>query len=165
MTMRIRDVAAADFPALLALNEESVHFLSPLDAPRLASLHSHAAYHRLIEIDGQVAGFLLAFRERAPYDSPNFLWFAARHSSFLYIDRVVVSSAQQGLGIGRRLYEDLFAFARETAAPCITCEFDVEPPNPQSQRFHERFGFREVGSQRVGPSQKRVSLQRVELSA
>lgn len=163
MPVRIRDAEPADFPALLALNEESVHFLSPLDAPRLARLHGHAAYHRVADVDDEVGGFLLAFREQAPYDSPNYLWFAARYSAFLYVDRVVVSSAQQGLGIGRRLYEDLFAFARETGAPCITCEFDVEPPNPQSQRFHERFGFREVGSQRVGPSQKRVSLQRVEL--
>jgi uncharacterized protein len=161
--MQIRDAAPADFPALLSLNEESVHFLSPLDAPRLALLHSHAAYHRVVDLDGMVAGFLLAFREQAPYDSPNFLWFAARYRSFLYIDRVVVSSARQGLGIGRRLYDDLFAFARATGAPCITCEFDVDPPNPQSQRFHERFGFSEVGSQQVGPSQKRVSLQRVGL--
>ena len=60
--------------------------------------------------------------------------------------------------MGRRLYEDLFAFARATGVPCVTCEFDIEPMNEASRRFHARFGFAEVGTQSLSGG-KRVSLQ------
>ena len=48
----IRDAAPRDFPAILALNAESVHFLSPLDEARLRRLHTQAARHRVVEVDG-----------------------------------------------------------------------------------------------------------------
>lgn len=155
----IRDASPADFPALLALNAESVHFLSPMDRLRLQQLFAQAAYCRVIEQDGGVTAFLLAFREAADYDSPNYRWFAARYPQFLYIDRVVVAANQQGKGLGALLYADLFAFARSQAVTRITCEFDIDPPNETSRRFHARFGFHEVGSQWLGNGNKQVSLQ------
>jgi len=161
----LRDASPADFPAILALNEESVRFLSPLDAPRLASLHGQAAYRRVVELEGRVAAFLLAFREGAAYDSPNYRWFADRYARFLYVDRVVVAGAFQGRGLGAVLYDDLFAFARASACGRVTCEFDVDPPNEASRRFHARYGFEPVGAQAVAGGRKTVSLQAVELSA
>jgi predicted GNAT superfamily acetyltransferase len=155
----IRAAVAADFDAILALNAESVHFLSPLDAPRLHSLHAMAAYHRVAEIGGVVAAFLLAFREGKAYDSPNYRWFAEHHDAFLYIDRVVVAGAHQGHGLGARLYEDLFAYARTAQIARIACEFDLDPPNPASAKFHARHGFFEVGRQWLGGGKKQVSLQ------
>lgn len=155
----IRDALDSDFPALLALNEESVAVLSPLDRPALASLHAAAARHRVAEIGGEVAAFLLVLREGADYASPNYRWFAANYDRFLYVDRVVVSGAHQGRGLGRRLYDDLFDWARREGFERIACEFDVEPPNEASRRFHVGYGFREVGSQRVAGGKKRVSLQ------
>jgi predicted GNAT superfamily acetyltransferase len=159
----IRTAAAADFERILALNAESVRFLSPLDAARLHGLHAQAAYHRVAEIDGRVVAFLLALREGADYDSPNYRWFAQRYAQFLYIDRVVVDAAAQGHGLGTLLYEDLFAFARAQAVAMLTCEFDLEPPNPASARFHECFGFRAVGTQWLGGGRKQVSLQACNL--
>ena len=156
---RIRPAIAADFPAILALNAAWVHFLSPLDAARLRLLHAQAAYHRVAEIDGRVGAFLLAFREGAAYDSPNYLWFAQRYSEFLYIDRIVVDPEQQGRGLGARLYDDLFAYAQIAGVATVTCEFDLDPPNPGSQKFHARFGFREVGTQWLAGGKKQVSLQ------
>lgn len=153
----IRDARTADFPAILALNAESEHFLSPMSAARLAHLHAEAAYHRVVEVDAQVAAFLLAFREGADYDSPNHRWFKERYASFLYIDRVVVAAAHRGKRFGAALYEDVFALAVEHGVATVTCEFDVDPPNEISQRFHARFGFREVGTHWYG--KKRVSLQ------
>ena len=149
----------ADFAAILALNAESVRFLSPLDLPRLQRLHAQAAYHRVVEIGGAVAAFLLALREGADYDSPNYRWFAQRHARFLYIDRVVVAAACQGQGLGARLYDDIVAFVAATGAGLLTCEFDLEPPNPASAKFHARYGFREVGTQWLAGGAKQVSLQ------
>jgi predicted GNAT superfamily acetyltransferase len=156
---RIRDAAPDDFPAILALNAESVHFLSPLDAARLERLHAQAAYHRVVECDGSVAAFLLAFREGADYDSPNYRWFVGHFGGFLYIDRVVVATAIQGQGLGAKLYDDIIAFAVASGVAQLTCEFDLDPPNPASARFHARYGFREVGRQWIGGWKKQVSLQ------
>jgi predicted GNAT superfamily acetyltransferase len=157
--MTIRDAAANDFPAILELNAASVHFLSPLDAARLRHLHAQAAYHRVVELQGRVVAFLLAFREGAHYDSPNYLWFAQQYSAFLYIDRVVVDDAARGLGLGIQLYDDILAFAAHAGIARLTCEFDLDPPNPVSAKFHQRYAFREVGRQRVGAGMKQVSLQ------
>jgi uncharacterized protein len=161
----IRDAAADDFPAILALNAESVRFLSPLDAARLRDLHARAAYHRVAEVDGGIAAFLLAFREGADYESPNYRWFVQRYARFLYIDRIVVSAAHQGRGLGALLYADIIAFARANAVSPLTCEFDLDPPNPVSAQFHARFGFAEIGRQWLGGAAKQVSLQAREVAA
>lgn len=159
----IRDAAISDFPALLALNAESERFLSPLSLPRLEHLHRQAAYHRVVERGSAVVAFLLVFREGADYDSLNYLWFSSRYGAFLYIDRVVVSLAEQGKRLGAALYDDLFAFARNHGIAVVTCEFDIHPPNEASRRFHAHYGFREVGTQWVAGGKKQVSLQEASL--
>ncbi len=161
--MLIRDASADDFAQILQLNEESVQFLSPLTLARLNVLHSEAAYHRVMVDDGRVAGILLAFREGASYDSSNYVWFTRHYDQFLYIDRIIVSKQYQGQGVGNRLYEDIFAFARSHGVERMTCEFDVDPPNDASRRFHERYGFPEVGTRSYGDVVKQVSLQMVAI--
>lgn len=153
----IRDIHPGDFDAILALNAESERFLSPLDRARLKLLDQQSCYHRGVERDGRIAAFLLAFSESASYDSPNYRWFAARYPQFVYVDRIVVGAALQGQGIGKLLYDDVIDFARSREVPVVVCEFDVDPPNPASRAFHERFGFREVGTQVA--KGKTVSLQ------
>ena len=160
----LRDATTANFSAILRLNGESEHFLSPLAPARLAKLHGQAAYHRIAALEREVLGFLLAFRERADYDSPNYRWFAGRYDRFLYIDRVVVSKAHQGRRLGALLYDDLFAFASTSGAERVVCEFDIDPPNEISRKFHARFGFREVGTQWVAAGKKQVSLQEAPAS-
>jgi predicted GNAT superfamily acetyltransferase len=159
MSLRVRDIVAADTPAILALNLESEAVLSPMDAARYAHLLAQSAYGRVVDEDGVVVAFLLAFREGADYDSVNYRWFDAHYEAFLYVDRVVVARAHQGRGFGARLYDDLFAFARDAHVSSVTCEFDIDPPNEASRRFHARYGFAEVGTQTL-PGGKRVSLQR-----
>lgn len=161
--MLIRDANAKDFAQILQINEASVHFLSPLNAARLQALHEQSSYHRVVDSAGEIAGFLLAFRENAAYDSSNYQWFDKHFQQFLYIDRVVVSKKFQGQGIGNRLYDDIFAFARSTQAIKLTCEFDIEPPNEISRRFHARYGFSEVGQRSYGADNKKVSLQSASL--
>jgi predicted GNAT superfamily acetyltransferase len=162
-TAHTRDATPSDFPRILALNEESVQYLSPLTPQSLQWLHDAAAHHRVVVDGGMIVAFLLALREGGKYDSLNYRWFAQKYDRFLYIDRVVVSSQSRGAGIGSMLYADLFAFARQTQAARVTCEYDIDPPNAASRRFHERFGFGEVGTQSVAAGKKRVSLQAVSL--
>jgi len=157
--MRTRAARAEDFDAIVELNEESLRFLSPLDRPRLAHLDSEAALHQVMELDGRILAFVLVFREGADYDSINYRWFVDRYPKFLYVDRVVVAARAQGRGFGRLLYERVFEHAKTQGVPLVTCEFDVDPPNPASARFHAGFGFSEIGRQRVANGSKWVSLQ------
>lgn len=154
----IRPAGPGDFAAILALNAAWVHFTSPLDEAALGDLHAQAAYHRVAEVDGRVAGFLLAVGPGEAYESPNYRWFAVRSDDFLYIDRVVVAGGHQGTGVGRALYEDVTTWARRHGFGRLVCEVNVEPPNPGSDAFHRRFGFVEVGTQWVANGTKRVSL-------
>jgi predicted GNAT superfamily acetyltransferase len=147
--MQILPATTDHFAAILALNEEFVHVLAPLSRERLELLSTLASYYRVALDLGHVVGFVLAFGSETHHDSVNFRWFAARYPSFLYVDRVVVSSHRQGTGVGSLLYQDLFAFARREGYERVTCEIDADPPNPRSERFHERFGFVEVGTQQV----------------
>lgn len=153
----IRNARPTDFQSIAALNAQSESFLSPMNETRLERLHGWAAYHRVIERDGGVAAFLLAFREGAGYDSPNYRWFSERYESFLYIDRVVVAPTHRGNGLATSLYLDVFAFALKAGVPTVTCEFDIDPPNEVSRQFHEKLGFKEVGLHAY--NNKRVSMQ------
>lgn len=155
----IRDATGGDFDAILRLNEAEARQTSQMDATRLRALAGMAAWCKVACVDGAVAAFAIALRDGAPYANDNYAWFAARHAAFLYVDRIVVDAAFVGRGIGRALYEDLFAFARSRGVGIIACEYNLEPPNPASRAFHDRFGFREVGTQWVAGGTKRVSLQ------
>lgn len=164
--MQIRDATTADFLSILAMNEASVQYLSPLSEQRLQYLHQISSYHRVLVHEREVIAFLLVLGPGKAYDSVNYRWFSERQASypdFLYIDRVVVSLKHQGQQLGQRLYQDLFEFAKQTQASCITCEFDIDPPNEASARIHQRFGFKEVGTQAVANGKKQVSLQAVRV--
>jgi predicted GNAT superfamily acetyltransferase len=155
----IRDARKDDFDAILTLNREWEHFLSPMDGDRLARLHALSAWHRVVEQEGHIVAFLLAFADGSDYDSSNYRWFDERFDRFLYVDRVVVSGSSQGRGLGAELYRDLMDYGRRSGRQALVCEFDIEPPNPGSRAFHERFGFHEVGVREYGESIKRVSLR------
>lgn len=167
--MQLRDFSSADFPAILQLNKASEHFLSPMDAARLALLAGEASVRVVAEIAQEeqkhIAGFLMCFREGCAYDSPNYRWFAERYARFLYIDRVVVAQHFLGRGVGKRLYQEMLKRAQAQAITQVCCEYDLDPPNPVSARFHHDFGFREVGQQVVGAGKKNVSLQMLDLYA
>jgi len=160
--MILRDATRADWPAILRLNEESVHFLSPLDDARLAELAAAASCLRVVEEEGAVAAFLLGFDKGAEYDSPNYRWFDARFDSFFYVDRVVVAPGFRGRRLADRLYDDVEAAARARGIGVVLCEVNVVPPNPASLAFHARRGFREIGRQPYGEG-KTVAMLRHDL--
>lgn len=158
----LRTAIESDFDAILRLNIAEVQQTSPMDRERLHLLVSMSAYCKVVTVDRQVAAFLIALRDGAPYENDNYRWFAARFPVFLYVDRIVVDSQFSGRRIGSRLYEDMFAFARAQGIRTITCEYNIEPPNPASRAFHDKFGFKELGTQWVAGGTKRVSLQAAE---
>jgi len=161
-SVAIRDAAASDYETICALNLAEVQHTSPMDAVRLATLVNLSCYFKVACVDGSVSAFLLAMCSGAPYENDNFSWFARQYTRFIYVDRVVVSSAFRGLRLGSLLYEELFRYARDNAIPLVTCEYNIVPPNEPSRLFHDKFGFREQGTQWVADGTKRVSLQVAE---
>ena len=162
MTIAIRDVHEHELDSVLALNKAAGSTILPLDMPRLRALAEQSVYLRVAEADGHLAGFLIALRENAAYDSPNFLWFRERYPEFLYIDRIVIARPYRGLGLGRVFYADVTSFA-EVRVPLLACEVFLEPRDDVSVLFHGTYGFHEVGQQMMPTVNRRVALLAKEL--
>jgi len=160
--MKIQPATEPDFSAVLELNEAAAPHVNSIPLATLRDLAGDAAYFRVARDGDRLAGFLLALGEDATYDSPNFLWFRDRYRSFVYVDRVVVSASHRRTGVGLALYEDLVQTVGERARR-VTCEVNVEPPNPGSLVFHRGLGFVEVGRQRTDGGDKLVSLMEMDL--
>jgi uncharacterized protein len=158
-SLLIRNATEADFSAILKLNGAVSQFTSLLAIERLTSMFELSSYHKVICLNGEVAGFLIAMRTGDVYVNPNFEWFSSRYESFLYVDRIVVSADCAGMKLGSLFYEDLFAFAREAKLPYVTCEYYIDPPNDRSKHFHDKFGFTQVGVRTVGDTDNEVSMQ------
>ena len=158
----IRDAEANDYRVICELNLAAEQHTSPMDTVRVASLVKLSRYFKVACVDGAVAAFILAMREDAPYENENFSWFARKYTAFIYVDRVVVSSVFRGQRLGSLLYKDLFRYARDNAIPLVACEYNIVPPNEASRLFHDKFGFREQGTQWLANGTKRVSLQVAE---
>jgi predicted GNAT superfamily acetyltransferase len=149
------DVAQAEplGKTMLALNNAHARELSWLEPERLQYLVAHAFLARRI---GDLDAFLLAFDQDAPYDSPNFLWFRACYTRFVYVDRIVVASSARGRGYARLLYGDLFDQASTAGHERVVCEVNARPPNPESDAFHAALGFGKVGSASIHNDSKTV---------
>ena len=172
-TFDLQPMTEKHFPAVLLLNKEWEHVTSPLDEESLLALWNQAAYRKIAVAEDAVVAFLIALREGQSYASPNYQWFEKHFQNFgekpssgafLYIDRIVVSGAHQGSGIAQEFYQDIIADAREQGLEQVVCEIDFEPPNLRSSKFHDRFGFKEIGRQWVCDGKKQVSLRSKRVS-
>jgi predicted GNAT superfamily acetyltransferase len=146
----IRELVPSDLARLVELNNHNVPAVSPSDLDGMAALLEATDFTVAVvdEADPErVRGFALLFRAGADYASENYRWFAARSSDFFYVDRIVVADDAQNAGVGRALYAAIIDAARERGLTEVTCEVNVDPPNPGSMRFHGRLGFAEVGRQ------------------
>ena len=133
----------ADLDQVLELNERSVPHVGSVDRERLASIVEESRSALVVrDTDGSLAGFVIVLGEGAAYDSPNYRAFADRYDRFLYVDRIAVEPSSHRGGVGRALYDRVFDLARADGAPRVTCEVNVDPPNPVSSAFHASISSR-----------------------
>ncbi|MGA1201503.1 MAG: GNAT family N-acetyltransferase [Planctomycetota bacterium] len=137
---------------LHSLNQRNLPAVGDIPLARMEHFARIAARFLVLEagegeedLSVEPAGYLVALTPEADYDSPNFLWFRERWPEFLYVDRVAVADHARRRGGGRRLYEALFAEAREQGIPRVVCEVNLRPRNDVSLAFHASLGFRPVG--------------------
>jgi predicted GNAT superfamily acetyltransferase len=162
MVLAIRDVREHDLDAVLALNNAGGTGILPMDGAQVRHFLDIADYFRVAEVDGHLAGFLIALREDADHASPNFRWFRERYPAFVYIDRIVVAGAYRRHGLGRVFYCDVHSYA-ELRTPLLTCEVFLEPRDDVAVLFHGTYGFQEVGQQAMPATGRHVSLLAKEL--
>lgn len=149
---RIREVNAANQPEV-----------GPLDEHNLDLFVASAAQFRVVEIDEVVEGFFIGLAEGLDYASPNYRWFADRHESFAYVDRIALQPEARGVGVADALYQDFEDWARDTGRPVVCAEVNVEPPNPRSLRFHQRRGFEVVAERESYAPGERLAMVEREL--
>ena len=150
----ICDLSSLDAAAILLLNNTHAKETSELDVASLESLLNLAFYAR--GIDRGSTALLIALEHNAAYVNPNFMWFKASRKSFVYIDRIIVSTSARGRGLARALYEDLFVATKRVGHDRVVCEVNIEPPNPESEAFHLAMGFEEVGRAAIYGGKKTV---------
>jgi len=154
----VRAARSEDLDAMAALNRAAVPAVSDVDALALWRLVEQATPALVATEDDHVIAFLIALGPGVDYDSPNYRFFAERHASFSYIDRVVVDPLHARRGVGARLYDAVAADAVERGVPVLTAEVNVRPPNEASLAFHAAQGFAGVGEQDTEGGRKRVRL-------
>lgn len=158
--MNAREMARADWPTVLALNEASVRELSPLDETRLRYILELAHAALVVERDGELAAFAIAIAPGTEYDSANYRWFAERYERFLYLDRIAVGAAHRRHGLGALLYDAMEEAARPFGQ--MVCDVNVRPRNDASLGFHAARGYQDVGRLEHGEV-KTVALMRKQL--
>ena len=154
----LRPLSASDSAELAPLNDAASPAVPVTSTSDLARLITIAELALGIEREGELVGFVIAIAPGADYDSENYRYFESRAVDHLYVDRIVIAESERGAGLGVVLYDAVFDAARRSGRLEVTCEVNLDPPNPGSQAFHSRLGFVEVGTQHTKGGSVTVSL-------
>ena len=144
---RVRPLVAVDAASLQPLNDAAAPAVPTTQVRELEALIALSSLALGVDLEGELVGFVLALAPGADYESENYRFFESRGVDHLYVDRIVIAESQRGRGLGALLYDAVFDTAREQGRTEVTCEVNLDPPNPGSMAFHRRRGFRELGSQ------------------
>ena len=157
MSFVLRDASDSDLVAVLELNQSAVPAVNALSLEEMHWFLEHAHYFRIVHDKERLGAFLIGLRPGTDYQSLNYRWFCEHYDDFAYVDRVAVNPRARRLGLASMLYEDFRASLPEDVR-LMTCEVNLRPPNPDSMRYHERRGFKEVGRQETDGGNKEVAL-------
>ncbi len=132
---------------------ENLYYLNQENTPEVGSIENIESFSKLfelsttsllVELKGQIIGFIICFRENSIYASENYKFFNNNKDKFIYIDRIVIKSGFRRMGFGTKIYNHLDALASKDFLP-ICCEVNSVPKNEISINFHIKNGFTEVG--------------------
>lgn len=143
----IRGALPDDAARLTELNNGATPAVPEVSLEQMAELLAQASWSIVAEREGEVVGFVICFDPGVDYDSENYRYFEARHPSHFYIDRIVIDPDHRGAKLGATLYAEVFNRAQDQGLAQVTCEVNLEPPNPASIAFHHRLGFVDVDTQ------------------
>ncbi|WP_183092282.1 GNAT family N-acetyltransferase [Nocardioides stalactiti] len=133
----IRPIKPADIDTIVDLNQDALEGVGPLDYESAALLVKQSDQALVLDVDGDIAGFVITLPTGATYDSSRYDWFEQRLADYVYLDRIVVADTHRRRGVASRLYD-----AVETDVPVA---LEVYETNDASLEFHRRRGYRKVG--------------------
>lgn len=148
--LRLRTLVIGDIPAITALNNAATPAVPVMTEAELTALLEASDFGFATVDEKELLGFVMGFGPGSDYASVNYRYFEERGVDHLYIDRIVVTEAARGMRVGQSLYNRVFTLAIAESRSEVTCEVNIEPPNPGSLAFHARLGFSEVGRQSTG---------------
>jgi hypothetical protein len=153
----LRPAPPTDLFDVLALNNEAVPAVNPLEIADLEWFAEVAHTFLVGEIESSIQGFLIGLEGAGlAYSSANYQWFSSRYDRFLYVDRAVVAPPAFGRGMGQAFYR---AFIYQAADhPVLCAEVNTRPRNERSLAFHAAFGFEPVGNQDIEGDTKTVQM-------
>ena len=158
----LRTLRADDELSVLGINADSQPHVARLWPAELTRLRALSAEHVVVANEaGGVIGYALVFAHDADYDGEEFQILRQRLAEpFLYIDQIALAPSARGRGIGRLVYAGLAQRAAAQGRRTLCCEVNRQPANPASLAFHERLGFRPLGTLATQDGRQVVLLQR-----
>ena len=142
--MDIIALSVSDIDAMWAINEQGLPGTGKVSKKEIVQLLEFSSLSVGAYDQGELVGFVVCLPPKTAYGSLNYAWFNEHYESFVYVDRIAVSEENRNKGVGSALYDHVVSYSKQHGAP-VAAEVNREPPNPGSMRFHNRFGFEEVG--------------------
>ena len=142
--METRALTQNDVDSIWLINEQGLPGTGQVSEQEISDLLKLSTLSLGVFREEELLGFVICLSPGTTYSSLNYAWFNSKYTDFIYVDRIAVLTDYRDEGIGSRLYEEVIAYSQENSLP-ITAEVNLNPPNPGSMRFHNRFGFEEVG--------------------
>ncbi len=142
--MDIIALSTSDIDAMWTINEQGLPGTGNVSKEGIAKLLEFSSLSFGAYDQGELLGFVLCLPPKTAYGSLNYAWFNEHYASFVYVDRIAVSEEHRNRGVGSALYDHVVSYSKQHGVP-VAAEVNREPPNPGSVRFHQRFGFEEVG--------------------
>lgn len=140
--MSIRRAKEKDLPSILDLNNRESKWVGKKEIDFFQK-YMYIPIFNVFETNERIVGFLMAMDQNTDYDSINFLWFKDKFNKFYYIDRVIVDESMGGKGIASLLYRELIDIKQDIP---LVAEVSINPSNEGSVIFHDKIGFKEVGT-------------------
>lgn len=161
---QIRPYTDTDEAGVRELNADNVPAVGELDDHRLALFRDDPRItFDVVDLEGSIVGLFVGVPPDVQYGSDNYLWFAARHARFAYVDRIALAPITRGTGLADELYDRWEQAAAHAGATVVCAEVNTVPRNERSLAFHARRGFQTVAENAPYGGDERVAMLELPL--
>jgi len=139
-----QQLTQSDVEPIWLINEQGLPGTGKVTLQEISYLLELSTFSLGVFSNDELLGFVICLSPGTDYGSLNYAWFNTKYDEFIYVDRIAVSTGYRDRGIGSLLYKEVVSYSNQYSIP-IVAEVNLNPPNPGSMRFHERFQFEEIG--------------------
>jgi hypothetical protein len=141
---------------IYSTNQSNIPALGSLEGlVHVQELYACSKYLVFIKNESDYLGFAFVMDSKSDYQSVNYQYFKKKYKEFLYVDRVAVADKFQRIGVGSKIYKELYHLSSKALVP-LCCEVNTFPLNQQSLDFHSKEKFNNI--EEVNFGKKRVAM-------